>query len=351
MSNTSKRLFYFEDWMDPAGVEVASKLEGVELIRMEQSENEDRIWETLATAHGYQMRASTETQKRFWPGRDFLERCPNLLAISSAGAGYDMADVAACTEAGIAVVSQSGSNAESVAQHVFGMMLTLCKQMIQSDRAIRREGRDWTRWTYTGHELTGRTIGIVGLGNIGRRVAEISKAFNMRAFAYDPYITDEDFRERGAERVTSLEELFERVDFISINCPLTDETNGMINADLFGRMKQSAIFITTARGYIHDENALADVLSAGRIAAAGCDVFEIEPPIFDHPLMSFDNVIVSPHNAGITTDAAYNMATYAAEQWGDIFAGRYPPRLRNPDVWPRYRARFAEMFGVEPQAA
>ncbi len=351
MTTTPKRLAYFEEWMDPAGPEMAAKIPGIDLLRLQQDGNPDAIWEALAGAHGYQMRASTETQKQFWPDKSFLERCPNLLAVSSAGAGFDMADVDACTEAGILVVSQSGSNADSVAQHVFGMMLALCKQMIQSDRAMRREQRGWTRWDYMGHELTGRSIGIVGLGNIGRRVAAISKAFNMTAFAYDPYISDADFQERGAERVSSLEELFERVDFISINCPLTHETRGMINADLYARMKPTSIFITTARGYIHDEPALAAAISEGRIAAAGCDVFELEPPAHDHPLMAFDNVIVSPHNAGITSDASYNMGTYAAEQWGDIFAGKYPPRLKNPEVWDSYRARFAAMFGAEPAAA
>jgi D-3-phosphoglycerate dehydrogenase len=351
MTAEKKRLVYFEEWMDPIGPEIIGRDANIELVRLEQDADEDSVWEALSTAHGYQMRASTETQKKFWPGPEFLARCPNLLAVSSAGAGYDMADVAACTDAGIIVCNQTGSNAESVAQHVFGMMLALCKQMIQSDRAIRREPRGWNRWDYMGHELTGRSIGIVGLGNIGRRVAQISKVFNMTAYAYDPYLTDADFAERNAERVSSLEELFSKVDFISINCPLTDETNGMINGDLYARMKPTAIFITTARGYIHDEVALTEAIKEGRIAAAGCDVFELEPPAHDHPLMAFDNVIVSPHNAGITSDASYNMAAYAAEQWSDIFAGKVPPRLRNPEAWDRYRARFQALLGTEPQAA
>lgn len=351
MGAETKRLVYFDEWMDPSGRARESELTGIEVLRLDQSGDEDQIWQTLSGAHGYQLRPSTETDKRFWPGRDFLARCPNLLAISAAGAGYDMVDVAACTEAGILVVNQSGANSESVAQHVIGMTLTLAKQIIQSDRAIRREGRDWTRWDYTGHELTGRTVGIVGLGNIGRRVAALAKAFNMRAIAYDPYITDDDFRERGAERVTSLDALFSAADVVSINCPLTDETRGMINADLYACMKPTGIFITTARGYIHDEQALTAAISEGRFAAAGCDVFGEEPPAHDHPLLGFDNVIVSPHNAGVTVDCNLNMVDYAFAQWSDVFAGRYPPRLRNPDAWERYRARFAEMFGVEPAAA
>ena len=351
MNTQPKCLAYFDQWMDPTGAEMAAKNPGINLAFMDQAGAEDKIWETFAGAHGYQMRPSTETQRIFWPDRSFLARCPNLLAVSSAGAGYDIVDVEACTEAGILVVNQSGSNAESVAQHVIGMMLALAKQMIQSDRAMRRAERNWTRWDYKGHELTGRTVGIVGLGNVGRRVAELSKAFNMQAIAYDPYITDEDFRERGADKVNSLDELFQGADIISVNCPLTDETHGMIGAEQYALMKSSGIFITTARGFIHDETALTAAIADGRIAAAGCDVFGEEPPAHDHPLLAFDNVIVSPHNAGVTSDCNLNMAVYAVEQWGEIFAGRYPSRLQNPDAWDRYKVRFAEMFGVEPVAA
>jgi len=351
MTSARKTLVYFDELMDPSGEEAVKTLPDVDVLRLEQTGDEDAIWQALAGAHGYQLRPSTETQKRFWPGTEFLARCPNLLAVSAAGAGYDMVDVDACTEAGIIVVNQSGANAESVAQHVMGLMLALAKQIIQSDRAIRREGRDWTRWDYTGHELTDRKVGIVGLGNIGRRVARLAKAFNMTPVAYDPYISDEDFRERGAARVHSLEELFSSADVISINCPLTAETRGMVGADLFGCMKPSGLFITTARGGIHDEAALAAAISERRIAGAGCDVFEAEPPAHDHPLMAFDNVIVSPHNAGVTTDCNLNMVEYAVGQWAEIFAGNRPPRLRNPEAWDRYRSRFAEVFGVEPKAA
>ncbi|MEK9751638.1 MAG: hydroxyacid dehydrogenase [Rhodospirillaceae bacterium] len=346
-----KTLVYFDELADPASGEAMHRIPGVETVRLEQSGDEAAIWSTLARAHGYQCRPSTETEKRFWPGPELIERCPNLLAVSSAGAGYDMVDVAACTKAGILVVNQSGANAESVAQHVIGMALSLCKQMIQSDRAIRRPGRDWSRWDYVGHELTGRTIGIVGLGNIGRRVVRLAKAFNMETMAFDPYISDDDFRERGAAHAASLEELFTAADVISINCPLTAETRGMVGADLFRRLKPTALFITTARGGIHDEMALAAAIAEGRIAGAGCDVFEAEPPDHDHPLLAFDNVIVSPHNAGVTLDANVSMSSYAVAQWAEIFAGRYPPRLRNPEVWDRYRARFAALFGSEPAAA
>ena len=347
----AKRLFFFEKWMDVAGLEIAIKSPNIELVLKGQLDDEEQIWQALADAHGYQLRPSTETKPKFWPNRNFLERCPNLLAVSSAGAGYDMVDVEACNEAGILVVNQSGSNSESVAQHVIGMMLALAKQITQSNHAIRREKRDWTRWNYCGHELTGRTIGIVGLGNIGMRVARLAKAFNMTVMAYDPYIANEDFIGCGAEKAINLWDLFDVADVISINCPLTAETRGMIGEKLYARMKPSSLFITTARGFIHDEKALREAIAEGRIAGAGCDVFGEEPPPHDHPLLEFENVIVSPHIAGVTSDANYNMATFAAHQWGDIFAGKKPERLKNPEAWDGYCNRYADLFGAKPEAA
>jgi len=236
-----------------------------------------------------------------------------------------------------------------VAQHVLGVMLALSKQIVQADKRMRRDAGGWTRWDYKGKELTGRTLGIVGLGNVGRRVSALAAAFGMRVIAYDPYIADEDFRQRGAARA-SLEGVFRDADFVSINCPLSEETRGMVGARLYALMKPTAYFITTARGGIHDEMALANALAEGRIAGAGLDVFDPEPPPLDHPLLKFDNVVVSPHNGGATDDCTYKMAVYAADQWMTILRGLRPPRLINPEAWPRYRERFQRLFGVPADA-
>jgi D-3-phosphoglycerate dehydrogenase len=204
---------------------------------------------------------------------------------------------------------------------------------------------DWGRWDFKGKELTGRTIGIIGLGHVGRRVSALTGGvFGMKVIAYDPYITAEDFKERGAESV-SFDEIFKQSDFVSVNCPLSEETKAMIGDREYRMMKPEAYFITTARGGIHDEVALAAVLSDGAIAGAGLDVFDPEPPPADHPLMAFDNVVISPHVAGITDESTYNMASWAAEQWQTIFTGARPPRLINPDVWPAYRERFGRVTG------
>ena len=345
MTTNAKNLVYFEEWMDPVAEGIIEAEKGIALKRLSFDDPVDDNWAALEQAHGYQLMPSNEIQPPFLPQRPLIERCPHLLAFSVTGAGYDMVDVEACNEAGIMVVNQAGTNSESVAQHVLGMMLALSKQAVQSDRSLRRGDEDRARLDFKGRELTGRTVGIIGLGNVGRRVSALAKTFNMRVIAYDPYITDQDFRERGAEK-TGYDEIFKESDFVSINCPLTDETRGMVGAGQYELMKPAAYFITTARGGIHDEEALAAFLAEGRIAGAGLDVFEHEPPPPDHPLLGFDNVIVSPHIAGITEDCLYNMSEAAALQWLTIFEGVRPPRLVNPEVWPAYQARYERVIGA-----
>ena len=337
-------LVYFEQWMNPIGPEVLNATNDFDLTKLSFKDDPEINWKAFESAHGYQALPSTETEELFYPGLEMIKRSPNLLAVSVSGAGYDMIDVDACTQAGILVVNQTGSNSESVAQHAMGLMLNLSKQINQSHNAIRRPERNWSRWDYIGDELTGRTLGVIGLGQIGRRIAEISKVFSMNVIAYDPYISDADFAERGALSVT-LEELLSKSDFVSIHCPLTDETEGMIGAPEFSAMKSNAIFISTARGGIHDEVALEKAIESKQIAGAGVDVFIVEPPLHDHPLLRFDNVITSPHNAGVTSDCLFNMAKYAADQWIDIFNGKRPPRLKNPDAWGKYSERFKAIMG------
>jgi D-3-phosphoglycerate dehydrogenase len=169
----------------------------------------------------------------------------------------------------------------------------------------------------------------------------------MQVIACDPYLDDATVAARGAVKVT-LEELLRRADFVSINCPLDDGTRGMIGAKEFALMQPHAYFITTARGSIHDERALAEALRTKRIAGAGVDVWDKEPPPSEHPLLQFDNVIASPHTAGVTHEARANMGRIAAEQLIMTLDGKRPPRIVNPEVWPAYAERFARTFGIRP---
>ncbi|TDR90068.1 hydroxyacid dehydrogenase [Enterovirga rhinocerotis] len=341
------RLAYFENWIDPEGPRRVERSGGIDLLRLSYDAPEDENWAALATAHGYQIAPRSELKEPWFGTAALLARCPSLLAISSTGAGYDMVDVEACTAAGVIVCNQSGTNDEAVAEHALGLMLCLSKQIVQSDRALRRQaGID--RFAFTGRDLLGKTVGIVGLGRIGARLAELcGTLFAMRVLAVDPYLSAAEIEARGAVKA-DLAEMLREADFVSVNCPRSAETFGMFGADAFAAMKPTAYFVTTARGGIHDEAALAEALRAGRIAGAGLDVFLTEPPGPDHPLLAFDNVVASPHIAGVTEEAVRNMATAAAEQWQDILAGRAPPRLVNPEAWPLYARRFEAVFGRSP---
>jgi D-3-phosphoglycerate dehydrogenase len=345
----NKRVFLVSPHLPVGFVELLGKRDDIRLDKLEHDSPADIATPVLAAAHAYQTSSTRqELARHYHTGVEFLKKTPNLLLVSTNGAGYDTVDLNACTERGILVVNQSGGNAESVAEHVLGMMLMLVKRAVECDRALRA-GTLTNRAVYTGHEAFGKTIGIIGIGNVGRRVAELCRAlFHMEVLAYDPYVGADEVRARGAQKV-ELDELLRRADFISINCPLTDETRKMIGAREYALMKPSSYLITTARGFIHDEQALENALRDRKLAGAGLDVWEQEPPPADHPLLAFDNVIVTAHTAGVTKEARIRMGQFAAEQMIDALDGRPVKRVLNPEVWANYAKRFEKTFGFAPQ--
>ncbi|NEV00718.1 hydroxyacid dehydrogenase [Bradyrhizobium uaiense] len=348
MTVNNKRVFYVKYLAHEIYVDILKKRPDVRLDRLENETPEATFAPVLADAHAYQIGAARdELAPHFHAHAELLKRAPNLLIVSSNGAGFDPVDVDACTKAGVLVVNQSGGNANSVAEHALGMMLTLSKRIIQSDRRLRREA-NVNRNDLIGNELNEKTVGIVGLGNVGRRIAELCKGLlHMKVIAYDPYLTAEEMAKRGGEKV-ELDDLLRRADFVSISCPLDSKSRGMIGAREFALMQPHAYFVTTARGFIHDEKALEDALREKRITGAGLDVWAKEPPPPDHPLLQFDNVLASPHTAGVTREARINMGRIAAEQILDALDGKRPPRIINPEVWPVYAKRFEKTFGYMP---
>jgi D-3-phosphoglycerate dehydrogenase len=348
MSVNNKRVFYVKYLAHPIYAEIMKARPDLRLDRIENESPEDFYAPILEAAHAYQVGAARdELAPHFHVHGDLLRRAPNLLVVSSNGAGFDPVDVEACTVAGVLVVNQSGGNAHSVAEHALGMMLTLSKRIIESDRRLRRD-RNVNRNDLIGTEIQGKTIGIVGLGNVGRRIAELCRGlFRMNVLACDPYLAAEEMAKRGGKKV-ELDELLRRSDYVSINCPLDKQSRGMIGAREFALMRPGAFFITTARGFIHDEDALLAALRDKRIAGAGLDVWSKEPPPAEHPLLAFDNVLASPHTAGVTREARENMGRIAAEQLLGALDGRRPPRIINPEVWPAYAKRFERAFGIRP---
>ena len=349
MSVNNKRVFYVKYLAHEIYADILRARPDVRLDRLENESPDEISAPILSAAHAYQVGAARdELARHFHVDQDLLRRAPNLLIVSSNGAGYDPVDVEACTEAGVLVVNQSGGNAHSVAEHALGMLLTLSKRILEADRALRREV-NVSRNALIGTEAHGKTIGIVGLGNVGRRIAALCKGLlGMKVLAYDPYLTAGEMAARGGEKV-ELDELLSRSDYVSVSCPLTRESRSMIGAREFALMRPHAYFITTARGFIHDEAALLEALRSKLIAGAGLDVWAKEPPPPDHPLLQFDNVLASPHTAGVTREARVNMGRIAAEQVLDALDGMRPPRLINPDVWPHYVRRFERAFGFTPE--
>jgi D-3-phosphoglycerate dehydrogenase / 2-oxoglutarate reductase len=240
-------------------------------------------------------------------------------------------------------MNQAGSNSGAVAEHTLGLILGLPKRISESDRRLRR-GERFSRQDAIGFDLDGRTLGIVGIGHAGTRTAQLARAFGMTVLATDPFVAPDEIARRGAEPV-SLQALLQRADVVSLHCPLDAGTGGLMGAPEFVNMKAGALFITTARGGIHDETALLNALMSGHLGGAGLDVWAIEPPAPKHPLLGQDNVFATHHSAGVTHDSRRHMATMAAGQIVALAAGSSPPRLVNPEVWPLYAKRFERVLG------
>ena len=299
----------------------------------------------LAQAHVFHVSPARDELPRRWHVTDgLLAGCPNLLAVSSGGAGFDTVDPAACTRAGVAVVNQVGGNARSVAELAIGLMLAVSRKICVSDRLLRTE-RGFSRESLMGREIGGATLGLVGIGHTGREVAKLARGFDMRVLAYDPLLAADEIRARGAEPVDRARLLAES-DIVSLHCPLDDTTRDSFDATTFAAMKSGALFITTARGGVHDEAALADALTAGHLAGAGLDVWAPEPPPRDSGLLQLDTVVATYHTAGVTHEARRNVASWGAEQIIGLLRGETPPRLVNPEVWPAVLERRARLFGA-----
>src|SRR4051794_16992376 len=308
MAPNTKRVFYVNNVAAPIFLEMLGKRPDIHVDKLANDSSDAAAEPILAQAHAYQIGSSRqELAMKFQGYASLLTRCPNLLVLSTNGAGFDTVNLADATAAGVAVVNQAGGNKEGVAEHVMALMLTLSKRIPMADKAMRRYSA-YKRPDFMGDDVQGRTIGIVGIGHVGGRVAELCRGlFQMRVLAYDPYLTAEQIAAKGAAKVATLEDLLRQADYVSANCPHTAETRGMIAAAQFALMQKHAYFINTARGGIHDEVALEAALTAGQVAGAGLDVWEEEPPPPDHPLLRLDNVLASPHNAGITRQSRHNI--------------------------------------------
>jgi len=339
------RLAYMSRVPHPAFLEAASADPLLEPVRLSFETPEKETLSALKSCRGYYVSSARhELAARWHLTGALVAELPSLVLAVSYGAGYDTVDVEALSRAGVGLVNQAGGNAQAVAEHTLGMMLALMKRIPEAHLAIKA-GRAVPRENFMGREMAGRKIGLVGLGHIGTRVAALLKAFGSTVLAVDPFLDAETCARRNAMKV-ELPELLAECDVVSIHAPLTRLTRGLFDAAAFAAMRPGAVFVTTARGGIHDEAALLDALRSGRIAAAGLDVWHVEPPPADHPLLSHPCVMASQHIAGVTHESRERVSRMAAEAFSAIAAGRVPSRLVNPEVTPAMMRRLEAMVGA-----
>ena len=264
----------------------------------------EEMEEALGRAHGLIVRSATKVT------RELLEQAPNLKVIGRAGVGVDNIDLEVATELGIPVINAPEGNTVSAAELAMALILAVARNIARADASVR--SGDWARSKFSGIEIRGRTLGLVGAGRIGTAVALRAQAFGMETIAYDPYLTEERAKELGIERV-ELDELIARGDVISLHVPLTPQTEGMIGEAELKAMKPTAILVNAARGGVVEEGALIAALESGEIAAAALDVFTTEPLPTDSPLRGTKNLLLTPHLGASTVEAQELVASEIAE--------------------------------------
>jgi len=247
-----------------------------------------------------------------------IEAGKNLKIIARAGVGVDNVDLAAATKKGIIVVNSPEGNTVAAAEHSFAMLLAMTRQIPQAYAKLK--SGVWDKKSFKGVEVLNKTLGVVGLGKIGRRVASYALGMGMNVIAYDPFVT-EDYAKSLGVKVASLEEVIKQADFLTFHIPKTKETLNMINAETIAKMKKGVRLVNVARGGIVNEKDLCDALKSGQIAAAALDVFEKEPLASDCPLLTLDNIVVTPHLGASTVEAQVNVVVDVVEQIIEVLKG------------------------------
>lgn len=293
--------------------------------------NSDEIIKDLRQADGFILRIGRIDRKA-------IMACPRLKVITRPGVGVDNVDVDAATEQGIPVVICPAANTHAVAEHTIALMFAIGKNIVQSDAEMRK-GNFSIRNKYAAIELAGRTVALLGFGNIGKEVARLASALGMDVIVYDPVVPEALIIESGYVYASSLEEAVAQGDFVSVHMPSLPSTRNLIDARIFGLMKSDAFFINCARGDIVNESDMYQALSSHSIAGAAVDVLSVEPMDSESPLMRLDNFIVTPHMAAQTQETTAKVVTLAAEGTLAVLEGRRWQNVCNPEVYehPRWK--------------
>ncbi len=306
MATNKKKIFVTES-MSQQGRALLKERDDIELVEfpnMISARDFEVMLRQQAPVHGVALGAT-----RF--GEPELEASGDMKVVTRIGVGYDAVDVPALSRRKIPLMVAGTANSPSVAEQALFMMLTLAKRAVEM-HSIVKDGKWAARLGMLPYDLFGKTVLIIGFGRIGTRTAKRCLAMEMNVLVYDPYKPAAEVRAAGCEAVSDLDAALPRADFVSIHCPKTPETVGMFNAARLQRMKPSAYLINTARGGIVEEKALYQALVSGKLAGAGLDVFEQEPPPSGHSLFELPNVIMAPHVAGVTREAVDRMSVQTA---------------------------------------
>ena len=251
-----------------------------------------------------------------------LDLLPDLGVVAVHGAGVDQVDVAACTQRGVLVTNTPGANANAVAELTLGLILSLARRIPQAASRVGAE-RVWGEARHTGVELKGKTLGLIGIGQVGSRLTKIALVMGMKVLAHDPGLKNEEIKARGA-RPTRYDTLLSRADFITLHAPLTPKTHHLIDRQAISKMKKGAFLVNAARGPLVDEAALARALKSGRIGGAALDVLEGEPPDPESAIFGAPNLILTPHMAGSTHECLEAIATWAGADIARVLSGKKP---------------------------
>lgn len=258
-----------------------------------------------------------------------MDAGPQLKVISKHGVGVDNIDLQAAADRGIPVLVATGANAVSVAEHAIALMLACVKRILPLDDGLR--AGKWEKPGFSGREIAGETMGLMGLGAIAQATGRIAKGLGMKLVGFDPYAPDQTFDDLGVTRCATFEELLARANILSLHCPLTDQTRQIVNAEAIARMPEGSYIINTARGGLIDETALLQAVQSGHLAGAGLDTFAVEPPAADHPFFTEPRIVLTPHIGGVTRQAGARVGVDAVRGIFQVLDGQpvAPERIVN----------------------
>ena len=309
-SQTNKKKVLMVQGLHEEGQKLFLERDDIEVFTI-MSANEDEILDAAKHVHGITVRTANISRK-------IIEGCKNLQVVSRHGVGYDSIDVSALDDFGVPLAIAAHSNMISVAEHAMFMLLALSKNVFYYDKFARKA--DWsTRWDIRAWDVAEKNLLIIGFGRIGSKLVKRALAFDMNVHVYDPYVEASLIKNSGAKYVENYMEILSKMDAVSLHCPKNEETTNMFSYEEFKIMKKSSFLINCARGGIVNEKALFEALTSNEILAAGLDVYDDEPSTSSNPLFSLDNILLSPHIAGVTQEATIRMSKQSAQNVLDVF--------------------------------